>query len=79
MGGIHFRPLKAPSKTELYSLLPPCEMSVGFGGQSPPKRLRIKTNRSDKILEDIADAIAFLCGDARWLTGQNIRVNGSLA
>jgi 3-oxoacyl-[acyl-carrier protein] reductase len=31
-------------------------------------------------VEDIADAIAFLCGDdARWITGQNIRVNGGLA
>ena len=31
-------------------------------------------------VEDIADAIAFLCtDDARWITGQNIRVNGGLA
>ena len=31
-------------------------------------------------VEDIADAIAFLCSDgARWITGQNIRVNGGLA
>ena len=31
-------------------------------------------------VKDIADAIAFLCGDdARWITGQNIRVNGGLA
>ncbi|MGL5939172.1 MAG: SDR family oxidoreductase [Waterburya sp.] len=31
-------------------------------------------------VEDIADAVAFLCtDDARWITGQNIRVNGGLA
>jgi 3-oxoacyl-[acyl-carrier protein] reductase len=31
-------------------------------------------------VEDIADAVAFLCSDdARWITGQNIRVNGGLA
>lgn len=31
-------------------------------------------------VEDIADAIALLCDDdARWITGQNIRVNGGLA
>ena len=31
-------------------------------------------------VDDIADAIAFLCSDdARWITGQNIRVNGGLA
>jgi 3-oxoacyl-[acyl-carrier protein] reductase len=31
-------------------------------------------------VEDIADAVAFLCtNDARWITGQNIRVNGGLA
>ena len=31
-------------------------------------------------VEDIADTVAFLCGeDARWITGQNIRVNGGLA
>lgn len=31
-------------------------------------------------VEDIADATAFLCtDDARWITGQNIRVNGGLA
>jgi 3-oxoacyl-[acyl-carrier protein] reductase len=31
-------------------------------------------------VEDIADAVAFFCtDDARWITGQNIRVNGGLA
>lgn len=31
-------------------------------------------------VDDIADVIAFLCSDdARWITGQNIRVNGGLA
>ena len=31
-------------------------------------------------VSDIADAIAFLCSkEARWITGQNIKVNGGLA
>ena len=31
-------------------------------------------------VEDIADVIAFLCSEqARWITGQNIRVNGGIA
>ena len=29
--------------------------------------------------EDIADVVAFLASDdARWITGQNIRINGGL-
>jgi 3-oxoacyl-[acyl-carrier protein] reductase len=31
-------------------------------------------------VEDIADVTAFLCSEqARWITGQNIRVNGGIA
>lgn len=31
-------------------------------------------------VEDIADVVAFLCSEqARWITGQNIRVNGPIA
>lgn len=30
--------------------------------------------------EDIADAVAFLCGsDSRWVNGQVLRVNGGMA
>ena len=30
--------------------------------------------------EEVADAIVFLCGDkSRWVMGQNVRVNGSMA
>jgi 3-oxoacyl-[acyl-carrier protein] reductase len=31
-------------------------------------------------VQDIADVVAFLASeDARWITGQNIRINGGLA
>jgi 3-oxoacyl-[acyl-carrier protein] reductase len=30
--------------------------------------------------EDVADVVAFLAGaEGRWVTGQNLRVNGGLA
>lgn len=58
----------------------PTETELFFTGKSPEMVQRMTTmsafNRLGKP-DDIADVVAFLTGaEARWITGQNIRVNG---
>ena len=61
-----------PTDTELFNV-----------GKTPEQIQRFTEmtalGRIGKV-DDIADVTAFLCSEqARWITGQNIRVNGGIA
>ena len=61
-----------PTDTELFTVGKTAEQIQRFTQMTALGRL-------GKV-EDIADVTAFLCSEqARWITGQNIRVNGGLA
>ncbi|MEG3967354.1 SDR family oxidoreductase [Microcoleus sp. T2B6] len=61
-----------PTDTELFTIGKTAEQIQRFTQMTALGRL-------GKV-EDIADVTAFLCSDqARWITGQNIRVNGGTA
>lgn len=61
-----------PTDTELFTVGKTAEQIQRFTQMTALGRL-------GKV-EDIADVTAFLCSDqARWITGQNIRVNGGTA
>lgn len=61
-----------PTDTELFTVGKTAEQIQRFTQMSALGRL-------GKV-EDIADVTAFLCSEqARWITGQNIRVNGGIA
>jgi len=61
-----------PTETELFTEGKTPEQLRQFGQQSAFGRLGQPA--------DIADVVAFLASDAsRWITGQNIRINGGLA
>jgi len=61
-----------PTDTELFGAGKTEEQKNSFGQMAALGRLG--------TVQDIADVVAFLASDdARWITGQNIRVNGGLA
>ncbi|MEG3958923.1 SDR family oxidoreductase [Microcoleus sp. herbarium2] len=61
-----------PTDTELFTIGKTAEQIQRFTQMTALGRL-------GKV-EDIADVTAFLCSEqARWITGQNIRVNGGIA
>ena len=61
-----------PTDTELFTVGKTAEQIQRFTQMTALGRL-------GKV-EDIADVTAFLCSEqARWITGQNIRVNGGIA
>ncbi|MEG4092585.1 SDR family oxidoreductase [Microcoleus sp. Pol12B4] len=61
-----------PTDTELFTVGKTAEQIQRFTQMAALRRL-------GKV-EDIADVTAFLCSEqARWITGQNIRVNGGTA
>ena len=61
-----------PTDTELFTVGKTAEQIQRFTQM-------IALGRLGKV-EDIADVTAFLCSEqARWITGQNIRVNGGIA
>ena len=61
-----------PTDTELFTVGKTAEQIQRFSQMAALGRL-------GKV-EDIADVTAFLCSEqARWITGQNIRVNGGIA
>ena len=61
-----------PTGTDLFLKGKPESMINMLAGMNPYKRLGKP--------EEVADAIAFFCNPAsRWVTGQNLRVNGGMA
>ena len=61
-----------PTDTELFGIGKTAEQKQRFAQMAALGRLGQP--------EDIADVVAFLASDdARWITGQNIRINGGLA